>query len=81
MHDQAPFVQLGLTLWFQLSLPSMHLTLNQEGYDTANNILLNSLAPGYDLKAVIFKLMWRIDILRISSWMSLRWMPQHLTDD
>ena len=41
----------------------------------------NSLAPGYNLILVIFKLTSRVDVLSISDEIAVRWMPQDLTDD
>ena len=46
-------------------------------------IQFNSLAPGgfdYSLKLVNFKLISMIDILSISLEITIRWMPQHLTE-
>ena len=44
----------------------------------------NSLSPGRygcNLKWVILKLIWRIDILKVSCQIALMWMQQHFTDD
>ena len=46
--------------------------------------MVNSLVPrrcGCNLKSIIFKLISRTDVLCISCEISLRWMPEDLTDD
>ena len=46
--------------------------------------LIFSLVSGRcdcNLRLLIFKLMWRIDIQRISCEIARRWMPQDLTED
>ena len=50
----------------------------------AAQLEINSLAPGRwgcNLKLIIFKLMWKTDILSISCEIVFRLLPHNLTDD
>ena len=64
--------------------PSVSPIGTQDSRDTKDHPeirTINSMRCFFDLKSVIFKLMSRINILRISCEIALRWIPHDLTDD